>query len=75
MLKLQQSRMPILLVEQNLRFAQKYTEYIYILSRGQIVHSSAPADLDGRQDIKQKYLGNGLSLIKIYHFGKIKSSV
>lgn len=56
-LKLQQSGMSILLVEQNLRFAQKYTEYIHILSRGQIVHSSAPGDLDDRQDITQKYLG------------------
>jgi branched-chain amino acid transport system ATP-binding protein len=56
-LKLQQSGMSILLVEQNLRFAQKYTGYIHILSRGQIVHSSAPGDLDDRQDITQKYLG------------------
>lgn len=55
--KLQQSGMSILLVEQNLRFAQKYTDFIHILSRGKIVHSSPPGDLEGRQDIKQKFLG------------------
>ena len=56
-LKLQQRGMSILLVEQNLRFAQKYTEFIHILSRGKIVHSSPPKDLEGRQDIKQQFLG------------------
>lgn len=56
-LKLQQSGMSILLVEQNLRFAQKYTDFIHILSRGQIVHSSPPGDLEGRQDIKHQFLG------------------
>ena len=56
-LKLQQSGMSILLVEQNLRFAQKYTDFIHILSRGRIVHSSPPGDLEGRQDIKQQFLG------------------
>ena len=49
--------MSILLVEQNLRFAQKYTEYIHILSRGQIIHCSAPGCRDDKQDITQKYLG------------------
>jgi len=55
--KLQQSGMSILLVEQNLRFAQKYTDYIHILSRGQIVHSCRPEELDGNPETKQKYLG------------------
>lgn len=55
--KLQQSGMSILLVEQNLRFAQKYTEFIHILSRGKIVHSSRPEELEGKQDIKHKFLG------------------
>ena len=56
-LRLQESGMAILLVEQNLCFAQKYTGFIHILSRGQIVHSSAPKELDERQDIKQQFLG------------------
>ena len=55
--KLQQGGISILLVEQNLRFALKCTDYVHILSRGQIVHSSLPADLDKSQEIKAKYLG------------------
>jgi len=55
--KLQDSGMSILLVEQNLRFALKYTDYIHILSRGKIVHSSSPKELDANQEIKLKYLG------------------
>lgn len=55
--KLQQGGISILLVEQNLRFALKRTDYVHILSRGQIVHSSLPADLDKSQEIKAKYLG------------------
>lgn len=55
--KLQDSGMSILLVEQNLRFAQKFTDFIHILSRGQIVYSCQPDALDNSTDIKQKYLG------------------
>ncbi len=55
--KLQQGGISILLIEQNLRFALKCTDYIHILSRGQIVHSSLPADLDKSNEIKAKYLG------------------
>ena len=55
--RLQQGGISILLVEQNLRFALKCTDYVHILSRGQIVHSSVPADLDKSQEIKAKYLG------------------
>jgi branched-chain amino acid transport system ATP-binding protein len=55
--RLQQGGISILLVEQNLRFALKCTDYVHILSRGQIVHSSLPADLDKNHEIKAKYLG------------------
>jgi len=55
--KLQDSGMSILLVEQNLRFALKYTDYIHILSRGKIVHSSSPKELGENQEVKLKYLG------------------
>jgi len=55
--KLQDSGMSILLVEQNLRFALKYTDSIHILSQGKIVHSSYPQELDTNHEIKQKYLG------------------
>ena len=55
--RLQQGGISILLVEQNLRFALKCTDYVHILNRGQIVHSSLPADLDKSNEIKAKYLG------------------
>ena len=55
--KLQQSGISILLVEQNLRFALTHTDYLHILSRGQIVHSSQPKDLDQNPEIKSRYLG------------------
>ena len=55
--KLQQSGISILLVEQNLRFALTHTDYLHILSRGQIVHSSPPKDLDKNPEIKSRYLG------------------
>ena len=54
---LQQGGLSILLVEQNLRFALRHTDYIHIMNRGQIVHSSSPNELDGNQEIRQKFLG------------------
>jgi branched-chain amino acid transport system ATP-binding protein len=55
--KLQQNGISILLVEQNLRFALTRTDYLHILSRGQIVHSSSPKELDQNPEIKSRYLG------------------
>ena len=55
--KLQQGGISILLVEQNLRFALMHADYLHILSRGQIVHSSPPKDLDQNPEIKSHYLG------------------
>jgi branched-chain amino acid transport system ATP-binding protein len=54
---LKKSGISILLVEQNLRFALGSTDYIHILSRGQIVYSSLPKDLEGETEIRIKYLG------------------
>ncbi len=47
----------ILLVEQNLPLALAVADRVHILSRGQIVHSSTPAELMGREDVKSRYLG------------------
>jgi branched-chain amino acid transport system ATP-binding protein len=55
--QLQQGGISILLVEQNLRFTLKHADYINILSRGKIVHSSSPEELDANQEIRLKYLG------------------
>jgi branched-chain amino acid transport system ATP-binding protein len=54
---LQESGISILLVEQDLRFAVNYVEYIHILNRGSIVHSSSPGELDQNREIKLRYLG------------------
>lgn len=55
--KLKENGISILLVEQNLRFALKHADFIHILSKGKIVHSSTPKELDANEEIKHKYLG------------------
>jgi len=47
----------ILLVEQNLAFALKLADYVHILSKGKIVHSSAPEELMRNEAVKSRYLG------------------
>jgi branched-chain amino acid transport system ATP-binding protein len=47
----------ILLVEQNLPLALRVSDHVHILSRGRIVHSSAPQLLWENEEIKQRYLG------------------
>jgi len=47
----------ILLVEQNLPLALAVADQVHILSRGQIVHSSTPAELMASDDVKSRYLG------------------
>ena len=54
---LQASGISILLVEQNLRFTLKHTDYIHVINRGLIVHSSSPQELSENQEILTKYLG------------------
>src|SRR5439155_18561930 len=47
----------ILLVEQNLPMALSVADHVHVLSRGQIVHSSTPAELAQNQDVQSRYLG------------------
>ena len=54
---LQEGGLSILLVEQNLRFALRHTDFVHILSRGQIVHSSSPGALESNQEVRQRFLG------------------
>jgi branched-chain amino acid transport system ATP-binding protein len=49
----------ILLVEQSLPFALGVADRVYVLNRGCIVHSSAPAELAANQEVKSRYLGLG----------------
>jgi branched-chain amino acid transport system ATP-binding protein len=47
----------ILLVEQNLSLALRVADHVHVLSRGRVVHSSAPDALWRNEDIKSRYLG------------------
>lgn len=49
--------MSILLIEQNIPFALKVSDYVHVLSNGAIVHSSLPGELWEREEIKTQYLG------------------
>ncbi len=55
--QLKEEGLSILLVEQNVPFALKITDYVHVLSKGAIVHSSPPGELWEREDIKTQYLG------------------
>jgi ABC-type branched-subunit amino acid transport system ATPase component len=56
-LELKKQGIAILLVEQNVPFALKITDYVHVMSKGAIVHSSPPEELSERDDIKTQYLG------------------
>lgn len=47
----------ILLVEQNVALALKLVDYVHVISKGQIVHSSGPQELWENEEIKSRYLG------------------
>jgi branched-chain amino acid transport system ATP-binding protein len=47
----------ILLVEQNLPLALRVADHVHVLSRGRIVHSSAPPALWENEEVKGRYLG------------------
>ena len=45
----------ILLIEQNLAFALKHADYVYIMSKGRIVYHSPPQELRENSEIKSRY--------------------
>ena len=47
----------VLLIEQQLRFATRYADRIYLMSRGRIVHECKPAELAADAEVRSKYLG------------------
>jgi branched-chain amino acid transport system ATP-binding protein len=55
--ELKREGLSILLVEQNLPLALSVADHAHILSRGQIVHSSGPAELAADEEVKSRYLG------------------
>jgi branched-chain amino acid transport system ATP-binding protein len=55
--RLKADGLSILLVEQNLPLALRLADRVHILSRGQIVYSSSPAELMANDGVKSRYLG------------------
>jgi branched-chain amino acid transport system ATP-binding protein len=55
--KLKREGLSILLVEQNASLALKLVDYVHVMSKGQVVHSSRPDELWGNDEIKSNYLG------------------
>ena len=47
----------ILLVEQQLAFALRYADVVFIMSKGRIVHRCTPAELAADRETKSRYLG------------------
>jgi branched-chain amino acid transport system ATP-binding protein len=47
----------ILLVEQNLHFALGVADRVHVLSKGKIVYSAAPIELQRNEEVKHQYLG------------------
>jgi branched-chain amino acid transport system ATP-binding protein len=55
--ELRREGLSLLLVEQNLPFALAVADRVHVLSRGQIVHSSTPAELAANDEVKARHLG------------------
>lgn len=58
-IQLKKSGFSILLVEQNLPMALELADYVYILSRGEIVYESVTQEFKANADIQARYLGVG----------------
>ena len=56
-LQLKEQGLFMLLVEQNLPFALKLADYVYVMSKGQIVHESSPHALAENEEVKACHLG------------------
>jgi branched-chain amino acid transport system ATP-binding protein len=54
---LKREGLPILLVEQNFPLALRVADRVYVMSKGQIVYSGAPAALAADEEIKRRFLG------------------
>jgi branched-chain amino acid transport system ATP-binding protein len=55
--KLKEEGLSILLVEQNAALALQLVDYVHVMSKGQVVHSSDPRMLERDEAVKSKYLG------------------
>ena len=56
-LQLKEEGLSMLLVEQNLPFALKLADYVYVMSKGRIIYESSPQVLAQNEDVKARHLG------------------
>jgi branched-chain amino acid transport system ATP-binding protein len=47
----------VLLIEQQLRFATRYADRVYLMSKGRVVHHCKPAELAADAGMRARYLG------------------
>jgi branched-chain amino acid transport system ATP-binding protein len=55
--KLKEEGLSILLIEQNASLALKLIDYVHVMSKGQVVYSARPEELQANDEIKSAYLG------------------
>jgi len=55
-LQLKSDGLSVLLVEQNLPMALRISDYVYIVSKGEIVYQSTPEELKNNKEIQNRYL-------------------
>ena len=55
--RLREEGLSILLVEQNAALALKLVDYVHVISKGRVVHSSSPEELWANEEVKSHYLG------------------
>jgi branched-chain amino acid transport system ATP-binding protein len=55
--RLKDEGLSILLVEQNAALALQLVDYVHVMSRGRVVHSSEPQALQRDEAVKSRYLG------------------
>ena len=55
-LQLKSDGFSVFLVEQNLPMALRVSDYIYIVSKGEIVYQSIPEELKNNKEIQNRYL-------------------
>jgi branched-chain amino acid transport system ATP-binding protein len=55
--KLKEQGLSILLVEQNAYLALKLVDYVHVMSKGQVVYSARPQELQADEQVKASYLG------------------
>jgi branched-chain amino acid transport system ATP-binding protein len=50
-------KLSVLLAEQNINMALGVADYVYVISKGNVVYKSKPEELKANNEIKSKYLG------------------